>query len=119
MEPVGRNRWQSALALPVSTGGNGRAAKVVLPAADEKLMARSGVDVRALLAVTTQRRRSEHASGCGGSSLVSRSGHSREPSVSYAYISRIESGPRQPSVKMLRKLAPKLSVTFASLETAR
>jgi len=40
-----------------------------------------------------------------------------EPGVSYAYISRIEAGTRQPSVKALRKLAPKLGVTVAYLET--
>jgi len=32
------------------------------------------------------------------------------PGVSYAYISRIEAGTRQPSVKALRKLAAKLAV---------
>jgi transcriptional regulator with XRE-family HTH domain len=40
-----------------------------------------------------------------------------EPGVSYAYISRIESGARTPSVKALRKLAPKLGVSVAWLET--
>jgi transcriptional regulator with XRE-family HTH domain len=40
-----------------------------------------------------------------------------EPGVSYAYISRIEAGTRQPSVKALRKLAPKLGVTADYLET--
>jgi transcriptional regulator with XRE-family HTH domain len=40
-----------------------------------------------------------------------------EPGVSYAYISRIESGNRSPSVKALRKLAPKLQTTVACLET--
>jgi transcriptional regulator with XRE-family HTH domain len=39
------------------------------------------------------------------------------PGVSYAYISRIEAGTRQPSVKALRKLAAKLSVTADYLET--
>jgi transcriptional regulator with XRE-family HTH domain len=39
------------------------------------------------------------------------------PGVSYAYISRIEAGTRQPSVKALRKLALKLNVTTAYLET--
>ena len=39
------------------------------------------------------------------------------PGVSYAYISRIEAGTRQPSVKALRKLAPKLGVTTEYLET--
>src|SRR5581483_4633686 len=33
------------------------------------------------------------------------------PGVSYAYISRIEAGTRQPSVKALRRLAAKLGVT--------
>jgi transcriptional regulator with XRE-family HTH domain len=33
------------------------------------------------------------------------------PGVSYAYISRIEAGARQPSVKALRMLARKLSVS--------
>lgn len=37
--------------------------------------------------------------------------------VSYAYISRIEAGSRQPSVKALRKLAAKLGVTPEYLET--
>jgi transcriptional regulator with XRE-family HTH domain len=40
-----------------------------------------------------------------------------EPGVSYAYISRIEAGTRQPSVKALRKLARKLGVTAEYLET--
>jgi tetratricopeptide (TPR) repeat protein len=39
------------------------------------------------------------------------------PGVSYAYISRIEAGTRQPSVKALRKLARKLGVTAEFLET--
>jgi tetratricopeptide (TPR) repeat protein len=39
------------------------------------------------------------------------------PGVSYAYISRIEAGTRQPSVKALRKLAPKLGVSVEYLET--
>ncbi|MHB8470587.1 MAG: helix-turn-helix domain-containing protein [Gaiellaceae bacterium] len=39
------------------------------------------------------------------------------PGVSYAYISRIEAGTRQPSVKALRKLAANLSVTADYLET--
>ena len=37
--------------------------------------------------------------------------------VSYAYISRIEAGTRQPSVKALRRLASKLSVSADYLET--
>ncbi|HEX6490135.1 MAG TPA: helix-turn-helix domain-containing protein [Gaiellaceae bacterium] len=40
-----------------------------------------------------------------------------EPGISYAYISRIEAGARRPSVKALRKLAPKLGVTVEYLET--
>jgi transcriptional regulator with XRE-family HTH domain len=40
-----------------------------------------------------------------------------EPGVSYAYISRIEAGARQPSEKALRALAPKLGVTALYLET--
>ncbi|MEX2211934.1 MAG: helix-turn-helix domain-containing protein [Gaiellaceae bacterium] len=40
-----------------------------------------------------------------------------EPGVSYAYISRIEAGARQPSVKALRKVAPKLGVSVEYLET--
>jgi transcriptional regulator with XRE-family HTH domain len=40
-----------------------------------------------------------------------------EPGVSYAYISRIEAGTRQPSVKALRKLGPKLGVSADYLET--
>jgi transcriptional regulator with XRE-family HTH domain len=39
------------------------------------------------------------------------------PGVSYAYISRIEAGTRQPSVKALRKLAAKLEVSADYLET--
>jgi transcriptional regulator with XRE-family HTH domain len=39
------------------------------------------------------------------------------PGVSYAYISRIEAGTRQPSVKALRKLATKLGVSADYLET--
>jgi transcriptional regulator with XRE-family HTH domain len=39
------------------------------------------------------------------------------PGVSYAYISRIEAGTRQPSVKALRRLASKLAVTADYLET--
>lgn len=39
------------------------------------------------------------------------------PGVSYAYISRIEAGTRQPSVKALRKLATKLGVSAGYLET--
>jgi transcriptional regulator with XRE-family HTH domain len=39
------------------------------------------------------------------------------PGVSYAYISRIEAGTRQPSVKALRRLAAKLGVNAAYLET--
>src|SRR5256886_3766148 len=41
------------------------------------------------------------------------------PGVSYAYISRIEAGARTPSVKALRKLAQKLSVSVEYLETGR
>lgn len=41
------------------------------------------------------------------------------PGVSYAYISRIEAGTRQPSVKALRKLASRLNVSPAYLETGR
>lgn len=39
------------------------------------------------------------------------------PGVSYAYISRIEAGARQPSVKALRKLAVALGVSTEYLET--
>jgi len=39
------------------------------------------------------------------------------PGVSYAYISRIEAGTRQPSVKALRRLAGKLGVSASYLET--
>jgi transcriptional regulator with XRE-family HTH domain len=39
------------------------------------------------------------------------------PGVSYAYISRIEAGSRQPSVKALRKLAARLGVSPEYLET--
>lgn len=37
--------------------------------------------------------------------------------VSYAYISRLEAGLRQPSIKALRKLAVKLSVSVHWLES--
>lgn len=37
--------------------------------------------------------------------------------VTYAYISRLEANTRQPSVKALRKLAPKLGVSPHWLET--
>ena len=40
-----------------------------------------------------------------------------QPGISYAYISRIESGQRRPSLKVLRKLAPKLETTTHWLET--
>ena len=39
------------------------------------------------------------------------------PGVSYAYISRIEAGTRQPSVKALRRLGAKLGVSAEYLET--
>lgn len=39
------------------------------------------------------------------------------PGVSYAYISRIEANTRTPSVKALRKIAPRLGVTVEYLET--
>ena len=39
------------------------------------------------------------------------------PGVSYAYISRIEAGERQPSVKALRQLAARLEVSVQWLET--
>ena len=39
--------------------------------------------------------------------------------VSYAYISRIENGERNPSVSALRKLAPKLGVSVEWLETGK
>lgn len=39
------------------------------------------------------------------------------PGVSYAYISRIEAGTRQPSVKALRRLAAKLGISADYLET--
>ena len=40
-----------------------------------------------------------------------------EPGVTAAYISRIERGDRLPSVRALRKLAPKLEVSAEFLET--
>jgi transcriptional regulator with XRE-family HTH domain len=39
------------------------------------------------------------------------------PGVSYAYISRVEADARTPSVKAIRKLANKLGVSAAYLET--
>jgi transcriptional regulator with XRE-family HTH domain len=41
------------------------------------------------------------------------------PGVSYAYISRIEAGAREPSVKALRQLAGKLGVSVEQLETGQ
>jgi transcriptional regulator with XRE-family HTH domain len=41
------------------------------------------------------------------------------PGVSYAYLSRIEAGSRTPSIKALRKIAPKLQTTVAWLETGK
>jgi tetratricopeptide (TPR) repeat protein len=41
------------------------------------------------------------------------------PGVTYAYISRLEAGTRDPSVKALRKLAAKLDVSPNYLETGR
>jgi transcriptional regulator with XRE-family HTH domain len=38
------------------------------------------------------------------------------PGVSYAYVSRIEAGTRQPSLKALRTLAQRLGVTALYLE---
>jgi transcriptional regulator with XRE-family HTH domain len=40
-----------------------------------------------------------------------------QPGVSYAYISRLEAGTRNPSVKALRLLAPRLNVSVEWLET--
>jgi ribosome-binding protein aMBF1 (putative translation factor) len=42
-----------------------------------------------------------------------------EPGVTYAYISRIEAGTRQPSEKALRALAKKLGTTAHELESGR
>src|SRR5438105_11002927 len=39
--------------------------------------------------------------------------------VSYAYVSRIESGTRQPTLQAIRKLARKLGVSAEELETGR
>src|SRR5205085_3489907 len=39
------------------------------------------------------------------------------PGVSYAYISRIEGGQRQPSLRAIRRLAHKLGVSAQYLET--
>jgi transcriptional regulator with XRE-family HTH domain len=57
-------------------------------------------------------RRLRHERGLSQRELAS-------PGVSYAYISRIEAGARRPSVKALRKLAPKLGVSVEYLETGR
>src|SRR3954466_14326731 len=57
-------------------------------------------------------RRLRHERGLSQRELAS-------PGVSYAYISRIEAGFRRPSVKALRKLAPKLGVSVHWLETGR
>ncbi|MGZ4418016.1 MAG: helix-turn-helix domain-containing protein [Gaiellaceae bacterium] len=59
------------------------------------------------------------ASASGGERSASRSGTSSQPGISYAYISRIESGQRRPSLRALRKLAPKLETTAHWLETGR
>ena len=40
-----------------------------------------------------------------------------EPGITYAYISRIEAGQRQPSEKALRALADKLGTTARYLES--
>lgn len=39
--------------------------------------------------------------------------------VSYAYISRLEAGQRKPSVRVIRKIAHRLGVNPAYLETGR
>src|SRR5438105_1654280 len=41
------------------------------------------------------------------------------PGVSYAYISRIEAGSRQPTLQAIRKLARRLGVSTEYLETGR
>src|SRR5919108_3970048 len=41
------------------------------------------------------------------------------PGVGYAYISRIENGDREPSLKTLRKLARRLGVSVEELETGQ
>lgn len=41
------------------------------------------------------------------------------PGVSYAYVSRLESGARDASGKALRKIAAKLNTTALYLETGR
>jgi transcriptional regulator with XRE-family HTH domain len=41
------------------------------------------------------------------------------PGVSYAYISRIETGSREPSEKALRAIAEKLGTTARYLESGR
>lgn len=38
------------------------------------------------------------------------------PGVTYAFVSRVEAGEREPSIKALRKLAPKLGVSPYYLE---
>jgi len=40
-----------------------------------------------------------------------------EPGITFAYISRLEADKRNPSIKALRKLAPKLDVSVEYLET--
>jgi transcriptional regulator with XRE-family HTH domain len=55
-------------------------------------------------------RRLRHERGLSQRQLAS-------PGVSYAYISRIEAEARRPSVKALRRLAPKLGVSVEYLET--
>jgi transcriptional regulator with XRE-family HTH domain len=42
-----------------------------------------------------------------------------QPGVSFAYVSRLESGGRQASAKALRKIAAKLGTTALYLETGR
>ena len=39
--------------------------------------------------------------------------------VSYAYISRLEAGARRPSIRALRKIAPRLGVSVHWLETGK
>src|ERR671934_2435962 len=41
------------------------------------------------------------------------------PGVTYAYVSRIESGGRKPSLKAMRLLAQRLGVSLEELETGR
>src|SRR2546421_12173086 len=79
---------------------------------DFKMMSTVATDVRAEQTETIGQRlrRLRHERRLSQRELSS-------PGVSYAYISRIEAGTRQPSVKALRMLARRLGISAEYLET--